>query len=152
MRLGLFGSLCLALSGLASCVEVDKKLGQNYLASNQQYNIYTAEFTIDDIRMERPEELTSLSNYRFTFGAVRDPLFGLSTRATAFTLVPINDTLDFGKAGTQKFRQFHFAAPLDTLSYTRDRDKHILQNVNVYELSKSFDTNDSNPEIVFDKK
>ena len=139
--------LGLGLAVMASCVNVDKRLGQDYLATNQQYKIYTAEFPIEDIEMAYPEELSSLDNYRFTIGAVRDETFGLSTRATTFTLVPLVDTLDFGKPGTRKVKRFQFSAPLDTTSYTDPSQKHILQNINVYEVEEYVDLTQNAPQV-----
>ena len=119
-----------------SCVTVDKSLGEDYIATNQQYDVYTASFPIEDLRMEQADSLSSYSLYRFSFGSIRDELFGLTTRMTSFTLVPVSDSLDFGIPGTQKFRQFHFAAVSDSVSTDNPSQAHILQNVNVYELDK----------------
>lgn len=147
MNFRFLGGLCIGLACLSSCVDVNEGLGQSYMAKNQQYDIYTAEFPIEDIRMEKPEELSAASSYRFIVGAIRDPLFGLTTRSTTFTLVPVMDTLDFGKPGTQKIKQFHFVAPIDTLSYASESQAHILQNINVYEVEEYVDVKKASQEI-----
>lgn len=144
---------CLAaIVGLCSCVSVNEELGQSYIATNQQYDIYTTTFPIDDIRMEQPDSLSAYSLYRFTIGAVRDETFGLTTRSAAFTLVPINDTLDFGRAGTQKFRSFHFAAVYDSVSCATPDQQFILQNVNVYELDNAIDYTVAYPKVSFSSR
>lgn len=152
MKFRLPSYILLSAAILSSCVETDHSLGSDYLAKNQQYEIYTAEFPIEDIRMENPEELSAISYYRFTVGALRDDLFGLTTRSTTFTLVPVEDTLDFGKAGTAKFKQFHFSAPVDTLSYTEESQRHIIQNINVYEVEDYVDLSKASPDVKFGNK
>lgn len=114
-------------AGISSCVDINNSLGSDFLAKNQQYEIYTAEFPIEDIRMENPDELSGVSSYRFTIGAVKDDLFGLTTRSSCFTLVPVQKTLDFGKEGTRVFKQFHFSAPMDTVSCENANQRHIIQ-------------------------
>ena len=124
---------------LSSCTDVDERLGQNYLASNQQYTIHTASFPLDSIDVEVPSDLSAFSQYRFIFGAIRDEDLGLSTHSCSFTLVPAVDTIDFGKPGTRKIRQFHFSGLLDTVSCASPSQQHILQNVNVYALTEPLD-------------
>ena len=132
---------------LSSCVSVDEHLGQSYLSTALQYDIYSEEFPLSDIRMDMPDSLSSYSLYRFTFGAIRDEIFGLTTRSAAFTLVPVRDTLDFGKAGTRTFKRFHFTAVTDSVSCADASQANILQNVNVYELSDAIDMTNAYPEI-----
>ncbi len=152
MNLSRIAGIALAILCSASCITVNSKLGEDYIAMDHQYDIYTAEFDIEDIRMEYADSLSGYSLYRFTVGSLRDETFGLTTRSAAFTLVPINDTLDFGKPGTQKFRQFHFSAVSDSTSFTDPNQEHILQTINVYELDKTVDFSKTNPEIITSKK
>lgn len=136
----------LAAACLTSCFGIDNQLGEDYIATNQKYNLYTAEFNLDDIEMACPDSLSGYSTYRFTVGAIRDEQFGLTTRSAAFTLVPILDTLDFGKNAT--FKSFHFTAPYDSVSCEDLSQAHILQNINVYALEKELDMKAHAPKIV----
>lgn len=136
----------------ASCVSVNNRLGEDYIATNQKFDIYTCDIDIDDIEMRQADSLSGYSMYRFTFGAIRDELFGLTTRATAFTLVPIMDSLDFGLPGTQVFREFHFSAVTDSVSFASASQENILQKVNVYELDKALNLKSNSPEISYIKK
>ena len=147
------GCAAAAVAGILinSCINVDKSLGESMIPDSQLYDIYTAEFPIDDIRQEMVDSLSGYSLYKFTVGAVRDETFGLTTRSAAFTLVPVNDTLDFGEPGTQVFRQFHFAAVTDSISYDDPTQEHILQNINVYELDKAVDLTKLYPKISYGK-
>lgn len=136
---------------VASCINTDNQLGKDYLDISQQYDIYTTAFNLEDIEVEEPDSLSTFSTSRICFGAIRDEEYGLTTRSSAFTLVPVNDTLDFGKAGTQVFKSFHVTAPFDTTSYDTEDQKHIIQNINVYELKEPFSTRTAYPELVYDK-
>ncbi|MDD6252636.1 MAG: hypothetical protein ACI3ZO_06940 [Candidatus Cryptobacteroides sp.] len=149
-----FGLTAAAAAGIiiSSCVNVDKSLGESFIPDNQLYDLYTAEFPIEDIRQEMADSLSAYSLYKFTLGAVRDETFGLTTRAAAFTIVPVNDTLDYGNPGTQVFRQFHFSAVGDSTSYDDFSQEFILQNINVYELDKPMDMSKLNPGISYTKK
>lgn len=120
-----------------SCVEMNYHVGEILLPLNQQFDIFTEEFDIEEMDVCMTDSLSAYSDLRFTIGAVRDDTFGLSTRSTVITLVPINDTLDFGT--NPEFKQFHFTAVKDTTSYTDNSQANIIQNINVYELSKPID-------------
>ena len=139
----------IAAAGLSSCVGIDRQLGESYLATDQKYDIYTTEFALDDIEMQCPDSLSGYSVYRFSVGAIRDPQFGLTTRSAAFTLVPVVDTIDYGK--NAKFKSFHFAAPSDSCSCDDMTQLRILQNIHVYALEKELAIN-SEPEIVYSGK
>lgn len=135
---------------LSACVNENKSLGESLIPNSQKYTIYTASFPIEEMSQQMADSLSAYSMYRFTVGAVRDEAFGLSTRSAAFTLVPVNDTLNFGT--NTKFRQFHFSAVKDTLSYADEAQRYILQNINVYELDKAIDYKKLYPEISYTKK
>lgn len=141
-----------ALAGIlcSSCINVDKTLGESMIPDNQLYDIYTAEFPIEDIEQDMADSLSGYNMYKFTFGAIQDETFGLTTRSAAFTLVPIADTLDFGK--NAKFRQFHLSAVADSISYADPTQQYILQNINVYELDQPINWSKLNPEINYTRK
>ena len=117
-----------------SCVTVDGGLGSNLIPLEDLYDIYSAEFPLTDIRMEMLDSLSGYSNTRITIGAIRDEEFGLTTRGCALSLVPIPDTLDFGR--NPKFKEFHFTAAADTISVADAQQRNILQDINVYELAE----------------
>ena len=125
-----------------SCIKSTYEVGGNLIPTELQYDTYTAEFPLEDIRMAFPDSLSGYSSTRITIGAIRDDLFGLTTRGCAISLVPINDTLDFGK--DPQLINFHFSAARDTNSVADHSQDNILQNINVYELSKPLDFNDGN--------
>ena len=83
--------------GIVSCVNIDERLGGDLVATNQKYDIYTAEIPIEEIQMRTVDSLVAFSSKRITFGSIRDDEFGLSRRGSVVTLVPVLDTFDFGK-------------------------------------------------------
>ncbi len=125
-----------------SCISSTYNVGGNLIPTELKYDTYTAEFPLEDIRMAFPDSLSGYSSRRITIGAIRDELFGLTTRGCAISLVPMSDTLDFGK--DPELINFHFSAAKDTTSVADHNQDNILQNINVYELSKPMDFNDGN--------
>ena len=127
-----------AVMACASCINVDYNLGSNYLATDQQFDTFVAEFPLEDIRMVPADSLSGYSQTRITFGAIRDEQFGLTTRSSAITLVPMYDSLDFGK--NAQFRYFHVSMVRDTVSVAREEDSYAHQNINIYELTEPLDS------------
>ena len=132
-----FPAIAAALFCCLSCVEIDTELGGSLIPVDQTYTIHPAEEALPyGSVMELPaDSLSGYSQTRITIGAIRDEKFGLTTRSCALTLVPVEDTLDFGNLAAVKVRRFHFAAAFDTVSVASESQKHILQNVRVHSLS-----------------
>lgn len=118
---------------LSACVKVDQRLGKDLIDKSLLYDTYTAEFELNDIRMAKTSDLSGYSDIRITLGAIRDDTFGLSTRSSAFTLIPAMDTLDLGQNPEPVKFDLHFA--VDTVSVASEDQRFILQNVNVYALT-----------------
>ena len=139
VRLAAIGAI---LFGSASCITIDSTLGENFIPTNQIWDVYPCEpVALNDITMQYSDKLSGYSKTRFTFGATRDENF-VSSSYASFTLVPLMDSLDFGKEinGYPKISQFHLTAVRDTLSMVDDRQERILQNVYVYGLKEPLDS------------
>lgn len=136
-----FPAIAAALLCCLSCVEIDSELGGNLIPTDQTYTIHPVEAQLPygSVLQLPADSLSGYSQTRITIGAIRDSKFGLTTRSCAFTLVPAQDTLDFGNLAAAKIVRFHFAAHLDTVSVANESQRHILQNVKVYGLSKPMD-------------
>lgn len=126
-----------------SCIKVDYSIGGNLVPINKIYDIYSVEIPLDDIVMRKADSLDARSTTRMSIGAIRDEDGDLSTRACAMTLVPLDDTLDFGDSPV--FRSFIFQAACDSVSVADKSQENIIQNVRVYELSEALD-----PLVAFD--
>ncbi len=122
----------------ASCVYVDQTLGSNMVPANQQYEVHMAEFPLTNVKMGFADSLSAYSDSRITIGALRDERFGLTTRSSALTLVPVVDTVDLGLDPIPLY--FHFTAVRDTTSVADFSQQKILQSVNVYELTSVLDS------------
>lgn len=127
-----------ATACLASCIDIDYSLGSDYLATDQQFDTFIATIPLEDIRMIPADSLSGYSQTRITFGAIRDEQFGLTTRSSAITLVPMYDSLDYGQ--NARFRYFHVTMTRDTVSVAREADAYAHQNINVYELTEALDS------------
>ena len=121
----------------ASCVEVDNSLGEDLVDKTLLFNTYTVEFNLDQIQLKPSSELSGYSDSHVTIGAIRDDAFGLTTRESAFALIPALDTLDLGVNPEAIDFRIYFAA--DTVSCADDSQAHILQNVYVTELTEPLD-------------
>ena len=128
------------IAGLASCVGTDQSLGGDFIPTDQKYDFHTAEFDLDEIWLKSIDSLTAYSSRRITIGSIRDETFGLFSRGSVVTLVPVLDSVDFGKDPV--FKRFKFKAGADSLSVADESQTNILQNVNVYALSEPLDSKD----------
>lgn len=146
MNSGFFGRLCrLAVTGVilfcsASCIEINEHLGQNFIPDNQKWKVYVPapqNFKNGDVVMQVSDSLSAYSNRRMTFGAVKDN-WGICSKSTSFTLVPVKKDISFGK--NWKVRKFHFSAVRDTFSVMNSADMEMLQNVFVHPLKKQLDS------------
>ncbi|MBO4595834.1 MAG: hypothetical protein J5632_04405 [Bacteroidales bacterium] len=158
MKFNLY-AMAAAMFCCLSCVTVDPELGGNLIPADQTYNIYPLEEPLPAgaVSMLQADSLSGFSQTRITIGAVRDDVYGLTTRSCAMTLVPALDTLDFGNLKAVKVQRFHFAAAFDTLSFARRDQQHIIQNVRVHALSapmspaKDYDINGSTVKVDYSK-
>ena len=121
----------------ASCVEVDNSLGEDLVDKTLLFDTYTVEFDLDQIQLKPSSELSGYSDNHVTIGAIRDDVFGLTTRESAFALIPALDTLDLGTNPEALEFRIYFAA--DTVSCADDSQAHIIQNVYVTELTEPLD-------------
>ena len=119
------------LFGSASCVTIDEKLGESLIPTEHKWDVFSPEaVNISDIRLQSADSVSGYNTSRFTFGAIQSETYS-TTKSTSFTLIPVRDTMDFGK--NTKIRQFHFSAVWDTMSVIDDNDLKIIQNIYVSE-------------------
>lgn len=135
-----FPAIIALAAGLASCVGVDQNLGGDFIPNDQKYDFHTAEFNLDEVWMKSIDSLTAYSSRRITIGSIRDETFGLFNRGSVVTLVPVLDSVDFGK--NPVFSRFKFKAAADTISVADENQTNILQNINIYALTEPLGTNE----------
>lgn len=127
-----------ALLCCISCIDANTTLGGSFVPAAETYTFYTAEFPLEGLSMQMTDNMSGYSDSRITIGAIRDPEYGLTTRASAFTLVPLY-LGDFEMGKNPVFQSFHFAVARDTLSVAKTDQQNILQKVRVYELASALD-------------
>lgn len=125
-------ALAAALAAPA-CIKVDNSLGKGLVDKSLIFNTYTAEFPLEDIQLKSSDALSGYSDTRIALGAIRDEVFGLTTREAAFTLVPALDSIDLGTDPRAVSFSLFFEA--DTVSCADDSQAHIIQNIYVTELT-----------------
>ncbi|MCR5352623.1 MAG: DUF4270 domain-containing protein [Bacteroidales bacterium] len=146
--------LAAALFCCLSCVETNSTLGGSFVPVEETYSFYTTEIELDKITMRMADNLSGYSNYRMTIGSIREPEFGLTTRGSAVSLVPLF-VGDFEMGENPVFKRFHFAIARDTVSVNDPSQANILQHVRVYELSQPVEAlvdYDSNKSIAHGSK
>ena len=123
-----------------SCIETDATLGGGFVPAEETYTFHTLELPLEGLSTRMADKLSGYSDARITLGAIRESEYGLTTRASAVTLVPMipNDGT-FSIGSNPVFKRFHFAAARDTLSFIDGSQENILQNVRVYELTEALD-------------
>ena len=136
--IGIAAALGAILSGAASCIKINEELGNNFIPTDQIWNVYPCEpVVLEDITIQRSDSLSGYSTSRFTFGSAKEGDF-TSNNSTSFTLVPLSDSLDFGK--DTEVLQFHFTAIRDTFSVVFDYQKRMIQSLFVNPLKKPLDS------------
>ena len=126
-------ALCMAAALiLPGCVVVDNSLGDGLVDKSLLYNTHTVEFELTEIQLKKSDALSGYSSSKLTIGAVRDEVFGLTTREAAFPLIPALDTIDLGTNPQAVKFTLRFSA--DTISCNSDSQARILQNLRVTEL------------------
>ena len=133
--------LVLPLAALTACVKNSPEIGKELIDKTLLFDTYTVEFPIEDIRLRRANDLSGFSDTRLAIGAIRDETFGLTTRSTAFGLVPALDTLDIGT--DPKFVSFSVRFAADTISTAAPGQERIFQNFYVYSLLDTLSSKES---------
>ena len=135
-------ALLLALPlALTACVENSPEIGKDLIDKTLLFDTYTIEFPIEEILLRRANDLSGFSDTRLAIGAIRDETFGLTTRSTAFTLVPALDTLDIGT--DPKFVKFSVHFEADSISTATAGQERIFQNFYVYSLTDTLSSKES---------
>ena len=138
-RICLLAAIGATLLGSASCVQIDETLGDNLIPTDQKWDVFPIEpQPLTEIKMHMADSLTGYSTTRFTFGAVCDDVLGTCVKGASFTLVPVQDSIDFGT--NTRVNGFHFTAVRDTLSMIYDNEQRIIQTVYVSSLKTALDS------------
>ena len=123
----------------AGCVQTDLGIGASMLPESSRYLIITPDSIAINVSQLQADSLSGFSSTRVTIGAIRkDDQFGLTTRSSAVSLVPLFDeTHDMGE--NRIFKSLHLSLALDSVSVADKGEAGILQQVNVYALSRPLD-------------
>ena len=87
------------LAALMSCVNVNEKLGGDFIATNMKYDFHSATFDLNDIWMKPSDSLSAYSSRRINFGAIRDDTFGLFRRGCE-SCPTLCDPMDCNRPGS----------------------------------------------------
>lgn len=130
-----------ALLSAVACVKVDTNLGQNLAPHEHRYEVFCENIPLENIRVQRVDSTYAYSNFRITVGAVKDDEFGLTVKSSAFTLVPLDSILNFGRE--TEFLGFFLTMSRDSLSLPVGEDPRVAQTLRVYALNSNCDINNT---------
>ena len=131
--------LLAALSLLPSCVKVNTDLGQNLAPREHRYDVFYETIPLKNIRVQRVDSSYAYSTFRVTVGAVKDDNFGLTVKSSAFTLIPVDSVLNFGR--DPEFQGFFLTMARDSLSVPYGEDPRTPQTIRAYALNANCDIN-----------
>jgi hypothetical protein len=139
MRFSVLSALAAASICCCGCITTDDSIGSGMIPASHIYRVVSPDPVQIPVDMKSAGELSAYSSNRITIGAIRnDDEFGLSTRSSCITLVPMFvDSLDFGK--NPVFQEFRFSANVDSVSVCDVTQADILQSVYVHELTAPLD-------------
>ena len=139
MTLSRFLTAAAAAILLAGCVGIDSGLGSSMLPVSNTYRIVNPAPIAIPVSQKMADSLSGFSSSRITVGAIRkDDEYGLTTRSSVLTLVPIF-TADHDMGENRIFQSMHFQAALDSVSVEDLSETGIIQQLNVYELTRPLD-------------
>ncbi|MDR1983615.1 MAG: DUF4270 domain-containing protein [Prevotellaceae bacterium] len=118
----------LALS-VASCTDVDKKLGIDMIPDDEQFTLVTDTLYPSVYNVTLDSVMTINLQYN-SFGSYYDPILGTTTAGTAFQIAPTSDSMNFGTTHTVD------SVILQMIVSDRTGEDSYDQTLKVYELSK----------------
>ena len=72
-RVGRLVAIGATLLFSASCINIDEKLGENLIPTDQKWDVFPQEpVVLEEVEMALSDSLSGYSTSRFTFGAVND--------------------------------------------------------------------------------
>lgn len=143
--IGVFSG-CAILSGAVSCVNIDYILGSDIIADSERFVTETVTIPLDSIEMRPLDKMSGYSSLRLSIGAIRDEVDGverITRRASAVTLIPLKDTIDWGQ--NPELVSFFFSVPRDSVSLADKGQRNIIQNFKVYDINSLYPYDPANP-------
>lgn len=120
------------LFGAAACVKQDPNFGYSFIPEYERFITKYVDIPLDSIYVSTSDSLDAFNSQRFTIGAISDADFGLNRHVAAFSIIPMQKDMNWGK--NVRNVSMHFGAKKDTVSYKDESRAHIIQNVRVYSL------------------
>lgn len=124
-----------------ACVKVNTDLGQNLAPRENRYEVFYEEIPLRNIRVQRVDSTYAFSTFRITVGAVKDDNYGLTVKSSAFTLIPADSVLNFGRE--TEFKELMLTLTRDSLSVPFGEDARTPQHLRAYALNANCDINES---------
>lgn len=122
-----------------SCVKINNELGQNLIPQEHEYDVFHEEIPLKNIRVMHADSTYGYNTYRIIVGAVNDADFGSIRKSAAFTLIPVDTSLNFGT--DPKFESMFLTISRDSLSTPHGANSNLIQKMRIYALDENTDLN-----------
>lgn len=129
---------CALLWGAVSCVDADYKMGFDVVPQRERFITRTVTVPIDNILLRTIDSLSGYSSMRIVVGAVNDSDFGTTRRNCALSLVPVVDTMRWGR--NVHVKGMHLSTPHDSSFCKNPLEAHTIHNLHVYALKDKLDS------------
>ena len=129
---------CALVSGAVSCVKADYKLGFDVVPQSERFITRTVTVPIENIDILSVDSLSAYSSMRIVVGAVNDNDFGTTRRNCALSLVPVVDTMHWGR--NVHVKGMHLSTPHDSSFYKNPLEAHTIHNLHVFALKDKLDS------------
>lgn len=120
-----------------SCITVDKTMGEDFISTNQNLPVQTAELDLP-VQLKSSSPLQGLSGGEGIFGSIRTKEFGLVKFSTMADICPNMSGWDFGT--NPVIKEVYFLAPVSGTYTTDDNQTGIPQQVTLHRTYKRVDT------------
>ncbi len=125
---------------VASCITVDKSVGDNYVPEDQLFDVKFADIELP-ISVNSMDSLQAFSTTYMTVGAMRTEEFGLYEVGSMANLAPLSyDTTAIRFGDDPQIKRIYLAAPISALSTFVDGQEAIPQDIYVYRTKKAIDS------------
>ena len=126
-------ALCMCM---AACVNIDENLGGSMIPVGNTYKVVSPEAIPIGVSQQMADSLSGFSSSRITIGSIRkDDEYGLTTRSSVVTLIPLFDS-DHDMGTGRIFQSMHFATALDSVSVEDKSQINILRQLQELVLTR----------------
>ncbi len=113
-------------------------MGFDVVPQSERFITRTFTVPINNIHLRSIDSLSGYSSMRIVVGAINDEEFGTTRRNCALSLVPVVDTMHWGR--NVHVKGMRLTTPHDSSFFRNPMEAHTIRNLHVYALKDRLDT------------